>query len=383
VRYRITCLTPTLVGDGQKLAPIDYMVWRDQVNVLDQRRIFKLLAKGPRLDSYLSQLKRSEKLDFASWGGFAQNFAGRRIPFEHPALTASYERERAENLFIPTFASTIAGPYLPGAAIKGALRTGAIAGRWSHATMEQVAARLQTEKVWRRVASYAEADALGASGADRMRFLQVVDSAAASPAAMKIYLLRVATLVARGQRYELGWKTSPRGTVDGRRPEDSTPLFAEMAPPGTVFEGEWRESEFLKQPEIARALHWKHPDRRHLLEFSNRFAEGALALHARYAEEAGLSQVAASVADLRKRLAEIRNGRECLLSIGWGGGFHSKAPYLDTQDETYRSLLRQLPFYARAIQTGLPFPKTRRVVFLGNQPAALPGWVLLEVESSS
>ena len=74
MKYRITCLTPTLVGDGQKLAPIDYMVWKDHVNVLDQRRIFRLLARGPRLEGYLTQLKTATKLDFASWGGFAQNF---------------------------------------------------------------------------------------------------------------------------------------------------------------------------------------------------------------------------------------------------------------------------------------------------------------------
>ena len=54
-------LTPLLVGDGQKLTPIDYMVWKDHVNVLDQKRIFKLLAKGPRLDGYLAQVKRAEK----------------------------------------------------------------------------------------------------------------------------------------------------------------------------------------------------------------------------------------------------------------------------------------------------------------------------------
>ena len=53
--YRVTVLTPTLVGDGSKLSPIDYMVWRDQVNVLDQTRIFKLLSKGPRLEGYLTQ----------------------------------------------------------------------------------------------------------------------------------------------------------------------------------------------------------------------------------------------------------------------------------------------------------------------------------------
>ncbi|MBX5494261.1 MAG: hypothetical protein IRZ15_02905, partial [Bryobacteraceae bacterium] len=87
MRYRVTCLTPTLVGDGQKLSPIDYMVWKDHVNVLDQTRIFRLLAKGTRLENYLTQIRKAEKLDFAAWGGFAQNFADRRIPFEHPAYT--------------------------------------------------------------------------------------------------------------------------------------------------------------------------------------------------------------------------------------------------------------------------------------------------------
>jgi len=66
MNYRLTCLTPVLVGDGGQLSPIDYMVWKDQVNVLDQNRIFKLLAKGPRLDSYLKQIVRADKLDFAS-----------------------------------------------------------------------------------------------------------------------------------------------------------------------------------------------------------------------------------------------------------------------------------------------------------------------------
>ena len=135
MKYRVTCLTPTLIGDGQKLAPIDYMVWKDHVNVLDQRRIFRLLAKGPRLDGYLVQLKKADKLDFASWGGFAQNFAGRRIPFEHPSAIPLWERAKSENLFIPTFACSPAGPYLPATAIKGALRTGTVFDRWTEATM--------------------------------------------------------------------------------------------------------------------------------------------------------------------------------------------------------------------------------------------------------
>ena len=95
MKYRLTCLTPVLVGDGGRLSAIDYMVWKDQVNVLDQKRIFKLLSKGPRLDGYLAQLKKATKLDFASWGGFAQNFADRRIPFEHAAYSAYWNRASA------------------------------------------------------------------------------------------------------------------------------------------------------------------------------------------------------------------------------------------------------------------------------------------------
>ena len=145
MRYRITCLTPTLIGDGQKLSPIDYMVWKDHVNVLDQRRIFKLLSKGPRLDGYLAQLKKADRLDFAAWGGFAQNFAGRRIPFENVNAIPHWEKAHPENLFIPTFAVSPAGPYIPGTAIKGALRTGAVADRWTEGSMRDLSERLTSE----------------------------------------------------------------------------------------------------------------------------------------------------------------------------------------------------------------------------------------------
>ena len=114
MRYRLTCLTPLLVGDGRKLSPIDYMVWKDHVNVLDQWRIFRLLAKGPRLEGYLTQLKKADKLDFASWGGFAQNFAGRRIPFENAAYSTYWNRAVGDSLHIPTFAAGASGPYLAG-----------------------------------------------------------------------------------------------------------------------------------------------------------------------------------------------------------------------------------------------------------------------------
>ena len=183
---------------------------------------------------------------------------------------------------------------------------------------------------------------------------------------MKVYLLRVSTLVARGAgKFELGWK-SVRGSTDSRRIEESTPLFAEMATPGTTFEGAWSEKSTQ--------------DRTRLFQSANRYAAGQLARHKHYAESAGLARVAALVEALEERLKEIGASQNyCMLSVGWGGGLHSKVACLETEGAAYRSVLKQYSLYDRALQTGLPFPKTRRVIFENNQPASLPGWVLLEV----
>jgi len=380
MRYRLTCLTPLLAGDGRKLSPIDYMVWKDQVNVLDQWRIFRLLAKGPRLDGYLAQLKRADKLDFASWGGFAQNFAGRRIPFESPAYSAFWNRASGESLHIPTFAMGASGPYLPGTAIKGALRTGMAHAHWKAGVWNDLAARMQGERPPRRPAEGPEEQALGNAGMSRMRLINVADSQPVTHAGFKVYLLRVATLQARGGSYGLGWKQSPRGTVDGARPDESTPVFAEMAPPGFSFSGDWSEKTFFTEPEIRKAVHWPESfDRASIFEAANNYAARLLAAHKQYAVWTGLNLLARQIDDLEQRLAAAREARQCLLSLGWGGGLLSKSAWLDTGDPAYRQVLQQVPPYARAAASNLPFPKTRRIVFLNNQPASLAGWALLEV----
>ena len=381
MRYRVTCLTPVLVGDGRRLSPIDYMVWKDQINVLDQPRIFRLLSKGPRLDGYLTQIRKAEKLDFASWGGFAQNFAGRRIPFEHPSSTPCWERARGEVLFIPTFSAGPNGQFLPASALKGALRTGVVAARISPGALHDVAAKLQSDRPPRRPAESLEAQSVGPPGTSRMKAVGLSDSAPVAASSFKVYLLRSSTLVPRGNGFELGWKVSPRGSVDGRRVEESTPLFAEMAVPGTVFEGCWREDTFFARPEILDALNWREfPGHERLLEGANRFSADLVAVHRQYAERAGLPILGQSLDALATVVAETAQGaRACVLPLGWGGGFLTKVASTDTGSENYRQVLRQVGLYSRAIQTGLPFPKTRRIVFLEGRPATLPGWVRLDV----
>lgn len=382
MRYRLTCLTPTLVGDGRKLSPIDYMVWKDHVNVLDQWRIFRLLAKGPRLEGYLNQLKTAEKLDFASWGGFAQNFAGRRIPFENAAYSNYWNRAMGESLHIPTFAAGASGPYIPGTAIKGALRTGMVFANWRDGMLQDVRARIESgERMPRRPAEIVEDQALGSSGANKMRLVNAGDSTPIATTEFKVYLLRTSTLQPKGGGFTLGWKQSPRGTVDGSRPDDSTPVFAEMAAPGTSFEGDWSEKTFFLQPDVRRSVRWPESfNRAKIFESVNIYAAGLLALQRQYASWAGMGLLDKNLDELEQRLATAREKGRCLLTLGWGGGLLTKSAWLDTTNADYRQILEQFSIYNRALSTNLPFPKTRRIVFLGNRPATLPGWAELAIE---
>lgn len=366
MRYRLTALSPLLVGDGQKLAPIDYMVWKDQINVLDQHRIFRLLSKGPRLDGYLSQLRRAEKLDFASWGGFAQNYAERRIPFEHSSSSPVWEQAHALDLFIPTFCSGPRGPYLPASALKGALRTAMAFTRWNEGVIREIAGRAG-ERGMRRPGEAAESMTLGSSSSDPMRAVLAGDSDPVSTNSFRIYLLRVGALAQRGpDKMELAWKQAARGYAAAARPGDSTPIFAEMATPRTSFTGAWKVNGKGR------------PDR--YFQAANEHAGKLLDAHREWATRADLPRLGANLDALAGTLAEVRARRDaCLVNLGWAGGFLGKSAFLDTGNEEYRKLLRQMPAFERAIRTGLPFPKTRKVIFEGGQPSTLAGWALLEI----
>jgi CRISPR-associated protein Csm5 len=379
MRYKATALTPLLAGDGRTLSPIDYMVWKDQVNVLDQNRIFKLLARGPRLEGYLSQLRKATKLDFASWGGFAQNFSQRRIPFEHPDATAIWNAAPSEALFIPTFAANYRGAYLPASALKGALRTGLVFSRWSPATMDRIAASLEHDHLPRRTSEANES----AAGASQVRVMALADSEPVPPSAFKVFLTRTASLNTQGGKPQLSWKVAGRGSVPPQRLPEATPVFAEMAVPGTSFSGDWDERKFFEEQDLTRALGWRSvPSPKLIIDAANAYAAAQIDTHLKYAETSGLPQLVNAINRLKGELAAVQSAPlSCLLCLGWGAGFLSKSAFLATETESYRKILRAVPAMNRALREGAIFPKTRRIVFTGGQPSTLPGWVRVQFET--
>ena len=244
--------------------------------------------------------------------------------------------------------------------------------------MDKVAASLEGDRLPRRVADQAE----NASGASQTRVLGMADSQPAVQSSFRVFLTRVSSLDTRQPgKPQLSWKVTGRGSVPAGRVSDATPLFAEMAIPGTSFSGEWDEKTFLENPELGRALGWRSvPTPSMLLEAANTYAAGQLEIHSQYAGITGLSILGSTVSRLQGEVTSAQSAPlSCVMCLGWGGGFVSKAAFLGTEGESYRKVLKTTPI-GRSIREGLPFPKTRRIVFLNGQPSTLPGWVRLELE---
>jgi len=117
-----------------------------------------------------------------------------------------------------------------------------------------------------------------------------------------------------------------------------------------------------------------------IFEAVNVYAAGLLALQRQYASWAGLGLLDRSLDELEQWLGGARQRGSCLLSLGWGAGLPAKSSWLDATNPDYRQILEQFGFYNRALASNLPFPKTRRIVFLNNKPATLPGWAELSIE---
>ena len=383
MRYRLTCLTPLLVGDGRKLSPIDYMVWKDHVNVLDQWRIFRLLAKGPRLDGYLTQLKNADKLDFASWGGFAQNFAGRRIPFENAAYSAYWNRAigrqpahphlRHRRLRTVSARHRHQGRAAHRHGLRQLARRHAAGRRGPRARAS--ACRAVRRRAWksRRWARRHEPHALRRARAiPRPSPRRSSRSTCCAPP--RCSRAAAASRSAGSRARAAPWMARARTTA--RR---SSPRWPFPAPPSKAI-GRRRRSSCSRRS--AARVRWPESfDRAKIFEAANVYAAGLLAAAApvRLLDRPGSAGQEPRRTGAAAGRTPARRARACSRSAG-AADCPPRAPGSTPPTPTTARFCSSSRIYNRALATNLPFPKTRRIVFLNNKPATLPGWAELSVE---
>jgi CRISPR-associated protein Csm5 len=338
-RFRLTVLSPLQAGSGELLTPIDYMIWQNEVRVLDQERIFKLLARSPRLESYLDHLRKGEKLEWSQWGGYAQSYSSARIPFASGGLASILEKARTEDLHIPRFAHGGGRRVLPGSALKGAFRTA-----WLGGAIEPEKAK----KLWSECAAeglrWRTLSALDAAGGRRALDGLAFSDARTPADSFRIYQTRVLVLRMESKSGPSEWKPGQQ--------------FAEMARPGAVFEGRG-----ALPAGVSEALRVQ--------------ARRAIADQAAFAKHAALKPLLENVEKLRDEESRL-GGDACLFPLGWGAGFQSKTLAPDISTPEARMAISGIPGIRKAVVPGLPFPKTRRIALDGGGGAALCGWVRLD-----
>src|SRR5437764_14757826 len=113
---------------------------------------------------------------------------------------------------------------------------------------------MEGDRPLRHPGEAAELMTIGSRGTDPLKAISAGDSKPIATSGFRVYLLRVSTLESRSAgKFELAWKqTNTRGSVPAGKPDQATPIFAEMAAPGTEFTGEFHETLFGKNPELSR-----------------------------------------------------------------------------------------------------------------------------------
>ena len=314
-----------------------------------------------------------------------------RAEFRRPAHAVRERRPipptgtapRAKACTSPRFRRGASGPYLPGAAIKGALRTGMVFAHWRDGMLQDVAGaragRAASRGVRRRVV---EEQALGPAGIEphalreRGRFgpgrhiaVQDLPAAHLHPAASRRRLSRSAGNRARA---------APWMARVPKRARRRSPKWRLPAPPSKAI-GTRRLSSC--SPRSGARSAGRSFSRARIFEAANVYAAGLLALQRQYAclgrhgparQEPG-----------RTRAAPGRGPRDAAPACSPSAGAAACPPrapgWTPPMPTTARFCSSSRSTTARWPRN-LPFPKTRRIVFLNNRPATLPGWVELAVE---
>ena len=194
--------------------------------------------------------------------------------------------------------------------------------------LQDLSSRMQGERLPRHPSEIAEEQALGSAGTSRARLISAGDSAPVGYCGFKIHLLRTATLVP-GRAPNSSRRLEAESTRNRGRPQAGG-QYADLCRDGrpeTVFEGQWSEKDFFRQPEVRRSVRWPESlDRGHVFGSANDYAERLLGLHRQYAQWAGLELLSSQVQALEEQVRTARASGACVLSLGWGGGLLTKRP---------------------------------------------------------
>ncbi|MFM8444286.1 MAG: type III-A CRISPR-associated RAMP protein Csm5 [Methylococcus sp.] len=370
LRLGLEILTPVQTGTGGNLIQhIDYIDLGGQVFMVDQARTFAALATGDQtLDAVLSGARLDDLVRLAG----ARH--GQILPSLHGAPGVPREfRAQLKDAFLR--------PYLPGTALKGAIRTALFAAAlrrlpdttWQHLLP---AKHNKPTPYAKKAAQELSKQVFGANpNQDRLRALHVGD-ALYQPDDLRLADIRWLNLIGPAKPYQARWRNMATRT-SVHRWQDAPGLYAEMLAPGTLAPVTLQWDRFLLSDPVV----WGGRDglpgilpvnfealRQVLNDHARHRLEREIDFYRTYRQDGPLQQCLRLLALLE------REPDAAYLQLAWGSGWRGMTG--DWLAEEERERLRGLYREMRG-RDGMPFPKTRRLAVWNHQPCLPLGWLRL------
>lgn len=355
VKLGLEILTPTQSGSGEELfKEIDFIDRAGEVFVVDQTQSFNAVASGNlALDTLLASGSRLSDLAKA---------AGQDFGYRLPWLSS---RQKIPDKFREHVKDAMNRPYLPGTAIKGAIRTALIAEWLRSMRPEHFAHLLPKRKTSRNWAASELMQALTGKDAkqDIFRSLKTKDA-----------LFNSSDLSLADIRWlnERRWRSmSKRKSFDDWKVADG--ICAEVLQPGSLTFATLQWDGFLLS-----GSRWQHPDSvanilpkdfAGLREQLNKHAKYRLGREINFYQSQGKQAPKDECHRIRTLLDNDSDA--AYLQLSWGSGWRGMTGDWASEDQV--NSFRELFGLGRP---GRPFPKTRRLAVSG-EPKLPFGWIRL------
>jgi len=377
----IEILTPVHIGSGVKLTEgIDFVKTDHSVEIIPQSELMEYLKNNP------------EELDRFIKGNYSLNSL-HSIP---TSKTFNINIGRAREI-IQFERNGFGKPYIPGSSLKGSLRTVILKTAFDRLDDSQKQALLKKVNDRRRewASEPIVKDIFGNdSNHNLMRVLEIFDAEFQDVNLEKVLILSLTN--EDGTSY--GWKlmgTPPRN-VDN--PRNATAIFIEALPIGSKGYSSISLSNFLLNNEIAKnELKFNEPllnDLRTLVSTINEYSRNKLELEKQFFEKLSTPRkLNALIKNIDKLITHFNNltQDEFIMRISWGAGWKGMTgDYIDNlqKDEKQKwiDFFRDKYCDGMRMKMGRPgfpiFPKTRRIVFDGDEPKYLTGWIKVKLNDT-
>lgn len=280
--------------------------------------------------------------------------------------------------------------YLPGSSIKGALRSVIINALWqgkSEADKNHLLGQLQPSESW--ADSKIMGRMLGGNpNTNLLRLLQVFDGNINSQdiELFKLHILSLSNHEGTSFRW---W----RRNHNEENPQNATALYAEMLQKGSIVDFSLRFDDFLHAKNRDAQIPNVSLDFDTMADWANDYANVVLNSEIEYFEDCNqkdhptldITTVINELETLLDILPKKGDNSHFLMRMGWGSGYKNITGNLLSQDqlndrsqwnpkERRNESIRQ-KYRLATERLNFPFSKTRRIVFEGDAPSTVCGWV--------